>query len=202
MLLLWNRLAGRTDASVLWRCADCRRNSLSARRRCKNHPRRSGRSETQYSGTNNIREVPQTPHPIYLQAARAATAPSAAAVVSWRTSFVRQSPAAKIPGADVMQSSAASINPLPSSLTTSAKISFFGICPTAMNTPATSSLKSFPVFLLGQNQPFHHIVTQDVFHYGAQNKFNIFFGGKPFLLYCPPRGIRLSDVPDKLYCSN
>ena len=24
MLLLWNRLAGRTDASVLWRCADCR----------------------------------------------------------------------------------------------------------------------------------------------------------------------------------
>lgn len=48
---------------------------------------------------------------IYLHAASAATAPSAAAVVSWRTSFVRQSPAAKIPGADVTQSSAASINP-------------------------------------------------------------------------------------------
>ena len=35
---------------------------------------------------------------IYLHAANAATLPSAAAVVSWRTSLVRQSPAAKIPG--------------------------------------------------------------------------------------------------------
>ena len=61
---------------------------------------------------------------IYLHAASAATAPSAAAVVSCLTSFVRQSPAAKIPGQEVMQSSAASMNPLPSSFTTSAKSSF------------------------------------------------------------------------------
>ena len=50
----------------------------------------------------------------YLQAASPATAPSAAAVVSWRTSFVRQSPAAKTPGQDVRQSSDAKINPLSS----------------------------------------------------------------------------------------
>ena len=85
---------------------------------------------------------------IYLHAASAATAPSAAAVVSCLTSFVRQSPAAKIPGWDVTQSSAARMNPFSSSFTTSANISFWGICPTAMNTPDTSSLYSFPVFLL------------------------------------------------------
>ena len=85
---------------------------------------------------------------IYLHAANAATAPSAAAVVSCLTSFVLQSPAAKIPGCDVKQSSAARIKPLPSSFTTSANTSFCGICPTAMNTPDTSSLNSLPVFLL------------------------------------------------------
>ena len=89
----------------------------------------------------------------YLHAASAATAPSAAAVVSCRTSFVLQSPAAKIPGHDVMQSSAASMKPPASSLTVSANISFCGICPTAMNTPATSILKSSPVFLLFRTSP-------------------------------------------------
>ena len=42
------------------------------------------------------------------QAASAATAPSAAAVVSWRTAFARQSPAAKTPALFVRQSSPAS----------------------------------------------------------------------------------------------
>lgn len=89
----------------------------------------------------------------YLHAASAATAPSAAAVVSWRTSLVLQSPAAKIPGWDVIQSSDARIKPDASSLTTSANISFCGICPTAMNTPDTSILKSFPVFLSVRRSP-------------------------------------------------
>lgn len=42
-------------------------------------------------------------------AASAATVPSAAAVVSWRTAFARQSPAVKTPGTDVRQSSPAVI---------------------------------------------------------------------------------------------
>ena len=45
------------------------------------------------------------------QAARAATAPSAQAVVNWRISFVRQSPAAKIPAAEVRQFSPAGMKP-------------------------------------------------------------------------------------------
>ena len=46
---------------------------------------------------------------MYSQAASVATAPSEAAVVSWRTAFVRQSPAVKIPGVRVRQSSPAAI---------------------------------------------------------------------------------------------
>lgn len=59
----------------------------------------------------------------------------------------------KIPGWDVIQSSDARIKPDASSLTTSANISFCGICPTAMNTPDTSILKSFPVFLSVRRSP-------------------------------------------------
>ena len=42
---------------------------------------------------------------IYLQAASAAIAPSAAAVVPWRTVFERQSPATNTPGVFVVQAS-------------------------------------------------------------------------------------------------
>ena len=44
---------------------------------------------------------------MYAQAAVAATAPSDAAVVSWRSVFVRQSPAVKMPGCFVVHYSPA-----------------------------------------------------------------------------------------------
>ena len=46
---------------------------------------------------------------MYAQAAVAATAPSEAAVVSWRSVLVRQSPAVKMPGCFVVQDSPALI---------------------------------------------------------------------------------------------
>ena len=46
---------------------------------------------------------------MYAQAAVAATAPSEAAVVSWRSVLVRQSPAVKMPGCFVAQDSPALI---------------------------------------------------------------------------------------------
>ena len=111
----------------------------------------------------------------YLQAANAATLPSAAAVVSWRTSFVRQSPAAKIPGWDVIQSSDARINSISSRRTRPSKISFCGIWPIATKTPDTGIWKSSPVFFITQEQSFYHEFAFNIFDYGIQNKLYIVF---------------------------
>ena len=147
-------------------------------------------------------KINQTYPAIYLHAASAATAPSAAAVVSCLTSLVRQSPAAKMPGCDVTQSSDARMNPFSSSLTTSAKISFCGIWPTAIKMPDTSSLYSFPCFLIIQDQTLNRLITDDIPHRRAEDEFYIFLFFQPSLRCSPHRGTHPAGGSDRLSCSN
>ena len=82
------------------------------------------------------------------QAAVAAAAPSAAAVVNWRRDFVRQSPAAKTPGQEVVQSSPDFIKPRSSRSTMPLQMSFCGKKPIATNKAATAISLFSPVSLL------------------------------------------------------
>jgi hypothetical protein len=67
----------------------------------------------------------------YVQAASAAIAPSEAAVATWRTDFVRQSPATKTPGVFVVQASPETAYPRTSSSISDENGSFCGRRPTA-----------------------------------------------------------------------
>ena len=82
---------------------------------------------------------------IKLQAARAATEPSAQAVVICLIFFARQSPATNTPGVFVRQSSPDAIYPRSSSSHTEENVPFDGTSPIATNTPSMRRVDSLPL---------------------------------------------------------